>query len=233
MSGDLMESQAKGLLSIINESVGRKILVAVTGFFMVLFVVAHLAGNLTIWGGPDWINAYGHHLHRLPFLLWSLRIIMLVILGAHVFLGVILTLENWKAGHARYAVVRRQRTTFPGRTMIFTGFFLFLFLVYHVLHFSLHLAPGVLVREDGFGRLDIYSMIVDAFASRPVAAVYFAAVFVLFLHTSHGVLSLFQTLGLANDRTLPKLGFFAKFLSAVFLVGFGLIPFLASFAVLN
>ncbi len=228
-----MESGTKSFLSIVNESIGRKVLVAVTGFFMVLFVSAHLAGNLTIWGGPDWINAYGQHLHSLSFLLWPLRVFMLAFLGIHIFFGVLLTLENWKARAKKYAVVRRQRATFSGRTMVFSGLFLLLFLVYHVLHFSLRLTPGVLVGEDVLGRPDIYSMVVGSFGSPPVAAVYLTALVVLFLHTSHGVLSLFQTFGLANDRTLSKLSFFAKFLSTVFLVGFGLIPFFATFSGLN
>ena len=228
-----MESDTRGILSIMNENVGRKVLVALTGFAMVLFVAAHLAGNLTILGGPERINAYGEHLHSLPVLLWPLRLFMLAALAAHVYFGIILTLENRKAGHGGYAVVRRQRTSFSGRTMIWTGLALLLFILYHVLHFTLHLTPGVLVVEDGLGRPDIYSMILAGFRSLPVAAAYIAAVMVLFLHTSHGIGSLFQTLGLANDRTLPKLGFVAKIAASVLLLGFGMIPFMASFAVLN
>lgn len=228
-----MANGTKGFLSTINTTVGRKILVAVTGIFLVLFVLAHLGGNMTIWGGPEWINAYGELLHRLPVLLWPARISLLVILMIHVYLGVTLALENARAGQGKYAVVRRLKTTFSGRTMIWTGLFILLFLAFHVSHFSMHLIPGTLVTRDGLGRLDIYSMIVGEFGRYPFAVLYFIAVLVLFFHASHGVQSLFQTLGLSNDRTLPKLGLAAKILSAILFIGYGSIPILATLAILK
>jgi succinate dehydrogenase / fumarate reductase cytochrome b subunit len=151
----------------------------------------------------------------------------------HVFLAVTLTLENWKAGRGKYAVTRRQEATFSGRTMIWTGLLLLLFLVYHLSHFTLRLTPGVVVVPDDMGRTDIYSMIVAGFMDRTVSAVYIAAMITLFLHAGHGLWSLFQTLGLADDRTLPGFGLLAKVLSAVLLAGFGLIPLLVTFNVLN
>jgi len=218
---------------MLTGSVGRKVIAAVTGLFMVLFLVAHLAGNSTIWGGPELINSYGEHMHRFPALLWPLRIAMLVMLGTHVFLGITLTLENSRARHGKYAVTRRQKTTFSGRTMIWTGLLLFLFLVYHILHFTLRLTPGVLVVSDGLGRFDVYSMIVTGFLGKAVSAVYIVAMIALFLHAGHGIRSFFQTLGLANDRTLPKFGVLARLVSTVFLLGFGLIPILVVTNFLN
>lgn len=228
-----MANGTKGFLSIINTTVGRKILVAVTGIFLVLFVMAHLGGNMTILGGPEWINAYGAHLHRLPVLLWPFRVFLLAILMTHVFLGITLALENARAGKGKYAVIRRLKTTLSGRTMIWTGLFLLLFLALHIPHFSLRLMPGILVTRDGLGRLDIYSMIVGELGRYPVAVFYFIAVLVLFFHASHGVQSLFQTLGLANDRTLPKVCLAARILSAVLFIGYASIPILVTLAILK
>lgn len=228
-----MANGTKGFLSLINTTVGRKILAAVTGIFLVLFVLAHLGGNMTIWGGPDWINAYGEHLHRLPVLLWPARIALLGILMIHVYLGVTLALENARAGQGKYAVVRRLKATFSGRTMIWTGLFLLLFLALHIPHFSLRLMPGTIVTEDGLGRLDIYSMIVGELRRYPFAVFYFISVLVLFFHAGHGVQSLFQTLGFANDRTLPRLGLAAKILSAILFIGYASIPILVTLAILK
>ena len=233
MSGDMMAERTKSLGSMLSGVVGRKVIVALTGLFMALFLFAHLAGNSTIWGGPELINSYGEHIHSLGSLLWVLRGTMFFILSAHVFLGITLTLENRRAGHGKYAVTRRQKTTFSGRTMIWTGLLLFLFLVYHLLHFTLRLTPGVLIVPDGLGRMDIYAMIVAGFMDKAVSTVYIAAMITLFLHAGHGLWSLFQTFGVANDKTLPRFGILARLLSAVLLTGFGLIPLLVASNFLN
>jgi succinate dehydrogenase / fumarate reductase cytochrome b subunit len=228
-----MAKEIKPYRTMISGSVGRKVLLALTGLFMVVFLAAHLAGNSTIWGGPDSINSYGEHLHSLQVLLWPLRAIMLLVLCTHVFLGITLTLENRRARHGKYAVIRRQKTTLSGRTMIWTGLFILLFLVYHILHFTLRLTPGTLVVPDGLGRMDVYSMIVSGFLNKTVGVVYLAAMTALFFHAGHGVGSIFQTLGIANDKTLPGFSVFGRLVSAVFLLGFGLIPILVAANFLN
>jgi succinate dehydrogenase / fumarate reductase cytochrome b subunit len=211
-------------MTLLTSNVGRKILMAVSGLFMVMFLVAHLAGNTTIWGGPDWINAYAEHLHKLPLALWPLRIVMITVLFVHIFYGITLTLENFKATPGKYAVTKRQVTTFSGRTMIWTGLILLSFMVFHLLHFTFHVIPGVLVVADGSGRFDAYSMIVAGFMDRMVSAIYVLAMVVLFLHVSHGAQSIFQTFGLSSDRTLTRFGVLARVLSVIFLLGFGAIP---------
>jgi succinate dehydrogenase / fumarate reductase cytochrome b subunit len=220
-------------MTLLTTNVGRKILMAVSGFFMILFLIAHLAGNTTIWGGPEWINSYAEHLHKLPLALWPLRIFMLAVLAAHIYFGITLTLENWKAKPGKYAVIKRQMTTFSGRTMIWTGLALLTFMVFHLLHFTFHAIPGVVRVEDGFGRFDAYTMIVAGFMDRMVSAIYILAMIVLFLHVSHGVQSIFQTFGLSSDRTLPGFGLMAKVLSVIFLLGFGAIPAFVVIHILN
>lgn len=221
------------MMTLLRTNIGRKIVMAVSGLFMVLFLIAHLAGNTTIWGGPEWINSYAEHLHKVPLALWPLRIVMIVVLAVHIFFGVTLTLENNRASIGKYAVTRRQKTTFSGRTMIWTGLILLTFIVFHLLHFTFHIIPGVVRIEDGLGRFDAYAMIVDGFMDKAVSVIYILAMIVLFFHVSHGAQSVFQTFGLSNDRTLDRFGVLARVLSVIFLAGFGAIPLFVIANILN
>jgi succinate dehydrogenase / fumarate reductase cytochrome b subunit len=211
-------------MSLLTSNVGRKVLMAVSGLFLVLFAVAHLVGNSTIWFGPGWINAYAEHLHALPFVVWPFRAFMLFMLCVHIFFAITLTLENWGANPGKYAVKKQQRITLASKTMIWTGLTLLVFIVLHLLHFTIKALPGVVQVVDSHGRPDVYTMMVAGMYSVLPAALYVLAMAVLFLHTSHGIQSIFQTFGLNNDKTLPKFTLSAKLLAAVFLVGFGAIP---------
>src|SRR5512145_310188 len=102
-------------------SVGRKVLMAVSGFFMLLFVILHLLGNSSIFAGPDGINAYADKLHGLGPFVWAFRLFMLVMLGTHILFGILLTLDNRAANPQKYQVKRMLKTSFAGETMIWTG----------------------------------------------------------------------------------------------------------------
>jgi succinate dehydrogenase / fumarate reductase cytochrome b subunit len=228
-----LERERKGSMSLLTGNVGRKLLMALTGFFMVMFVIAHLAGNTTIWGGPEWINSYSEHLHQLPLILWPFRFLMLIVLITHILLGVILTLENWTAKKEKYAVTRRLKATISSRTMIWTGLVLLSFIVFHLLHFTFKRIPGVIEVQDGLGRLDVYSMIIAGLMDRLISAIYILAMMALTLHVGHGIQSIFQTFGVSSDHTLPNLTILARSLSVVFLLGFGSIPVLIIANILN
>jgi succinate dehydrogenase / fumarate reductase, cytochrome b subunit len=213
-------------MPIFSNTVGRKVLVAISGFFLVLFVIVHLLGNLSIFAGPDGINVYAEKLQSLGPFVWVFRAFMLAMLGIHVLFGVLLTLENRAANPKKYAVNRKLRATFAGETMIWTGVLLLVFLVYHVLQFTVHATPDVVVGTDAMGRVDVFTMVVTSFGITPIAMIYVAAMVVLFFHASHGVQSLFQTVGLSNDRTLPRFTRIGKGLAVVFLLGYSAIPVL-------
>jgi succinate dehydrogenase / fumarate reductase, cytochrome b subunit len=213
-------------MPIFSNAVGRKVLVAVSGFFLVLFVIVHLLGNLSIFAGPDGINAYADALHGMGPFVWIFRAFMFAMLGIHVWFGVLLTLENRAANPRKYAVKRKLRATFAGENMIWTGVLLLVFLVYHVLQFTVHVTPDVVVGMDAMGRVDVYTMVVNSFGITPIVLFYVAAMVVLFLHVSHGIQSLFQTVGLSNDRTLPLFTRIGMGFAVVFLVGYSAIPVL-------
>jgi len=181
---------------------------AVTGLLMVLFVVGHLVGNSTVFFGPNALNTYAQKLHEMAPLVWGTRVVMLVAVLTHLVLSIQITLENEAANPTKYAVDRSLRATFASKSMIWTGLLLGVFIVGHLLHFTVRSLPGTVLGTDALNRFDVFAMVA------------------LFLHLSHGVQSLFQTLGLSNDRTLPAYGTGGKVLSTIFLIGYGAIPVL-------
>jgi succinate dehydrogenase / fumarate reductase cytochrome b subunit len=213
-------------MRLLSDSIGRKVVMAITGLLMVLFVVGHLLGNLSIFAGADGINAYAAKLHSLPVVVWATRIVMGLAVAFHLVISILITLENRAASPTRYAVDRKLRASFAGRNMIWTGLILGAFVVYHLLHFTVRSLPGTVLRPDGLGRFDVFSMVSDAFQRGAIAIVYVVAMLGLFFHLSHGIQSTFQSLGLNNPKTMPGFVTGGKLLSVIFLVGYGSIPVL-------
>jgi succinate dehydrogenase / fumarate reductase cytochrome b subunit len=213
-------------MRLLSDSIGRKAVMAITGLIMVLFVVGHLLGNLTIFAGQDGINSYAEHLHALALIVWPTRAVLVLAVLLHATFAIQLALENRTARPTGYAVDRTLSATFAGRTMIYTGLIMATFVLFHLLHFTFRVTPGVVVGEDAQGRADVFTMVVSAFRNAPTALLYVAAMAALFLHLSHGAQSILQSLGLSNDKTRPPLGLSGRALSSILLVGFGAIPVL-------
>ncbi len=211
-------------MRLFSDSIGRKAVMAVTGLLMVLWVVGHLLGNLTIFAGPDGINAYAAKLRELGPVLWGTRVVMAASVVLHLILGIQTKLENAAAKPTGYAVQRMLRATFAGRTMIWTGLLLAVFVVGHLLQFTFRVTPDVVIGEDAQGRFDVFIMVLSSLAIPLVGILYVAAMVMLFLHLKHGIQSTFQTLGLSTAKTLPELGALGKVVSALLLIGFGSIP---------
>ncbi len=209
-----------------TSSVGRKVLMGATGFIMVLFVIVHLLGNSSIFAGPDGINAYAEKLHGLGPFVWAFRLFMLVMLGIHVLFGILVTLDNWAANPEKYKVKKMLKATFAGETMIWTGLLLLAFIVYHLLQFTVRVTPDIVLGEDAKGRFDVFAMVTGSFRHASIAAIYVAAMVTLFLHVSHGVQSVFQTIGWSNEKTLPTYNRISMALALLFLLGYSAIPLL-------
>ncbi len=206
-------------------SIGKKTVVAVTGILLVLFVIGHLAGNLTFFFGPDWINAYAVHLRDLGPLLWVARIGLLVAVGLHIFFTMKLWQENHTARPEKYAVKNRVQSTVFARTMRLTGLIVFAFVIFHLAHFTwLIVHPEFRAWHDAQGRHDVFRMIVDGFSYPLVSGFYILSLALLASHLSHGIGSLFQTLGLSNRRLQPLFAKGGKFIAWALFVGFASIP---------
>lgn len=211
-------------MQILTSPIGRKILMAITGQMMVLFVVVHLLGNSSIFVGADGINAYAKHLHDLGPLVWVFRLVMLSLITVHGIFGIQLTLENSAATPQSYAVKNLRKATLSSNNMIWTGLLILAFLVYHLLQFTVRVTPDIVKGVDALGRYDVFNMVTTSFANGGIAAVYVAAMIVLFLHLNHGIQSFFQTMGWASDTSLPTISKLGKAVAVVFLVGYSSIP---------
>jgi succinate dehydrogenase / fumarate reductase cytochrome b subunit len=212
-----------------DSNVGKKVIVAVTGLALVLYVVLHMVGNLTALqgagGGQARIDEYGHWLREfgeplLPheFVIWAIRVILLGALIVHIVGVFQLTARNRAARPQGYPAKRIGRS-WAARTMRLTGPLLLLFIVFHILQFTL-LTVDVTPLAEG----QIYSNLYGAFQKWYFVVLYLLALGALGYHLRHGVWSLFQTLGLDRPARNPWLRHGATTLAVVVSVGFAIIP---------
>jgi succinate dehydrogenase / fumarate reductase cytochrome b subunit len=190
--------------SLPGSSVGKKILMAVTGLVLVLFVLGHLFGNLKVFFGPEKFNAYAEGLRTLgaPIFghgqfLWIARIALLACLGVHLWSAWATTRQSWAARKLRYAKNDDLSFSYASRTMRWGGVILLAFVAYHLMH----LTWGN-VHPD-FDPGDPYHNFVEGFRRWPAALAYIVAMVPLALHLYHGVWSATQTLALTNARVEP------------------------------
>lgn len=187
------------VVKALRASVGAKAVMAVTGLLLLLFVLAHMLGNLQVFLGPDALNGYAQKLQSLGGLLWVARIGLATILVLHVATAARLTRLNRQARPVGYAALSPQVTSYAARTMVLSGFVILAFVAFHLLHFTLGVThPEHFGHHDAQGRHDVYRMVVLGFQQAPVALLYVAAQALLALHISHGASSLFQSLGVTH-----------------------------------
>ena len=210
------------LTNTLGTSVGKKLMMAITGLGFCVFLIAHLAGNLTLYAGKDAFNSYAEHLHSLGPLLKVAELGLLFFAVIHVLTGAILFYQNFKARPVRYSVNKNAGgRTIGSRTMPYTGFFLLLFIIFHLLNF--HFVDKT--------NTTIFQIVSSSFAKPGYVFIYTFAIIVAAIHVSHGLWSACQTLG-ANH---PKYFSFIRGASIVFGlivgIGFGFIPVYVSLLV--
>ena len=209
------------IVNFFGSSVGKKFLMALTGFCFLGFLTGHLAGNLTLYGGKDAFNAYAEHLHALGPLITMAEWGLLTLAIIHVFTGMLLFLQNLKARPVRYVVKKNAGgRTISSTLMPYTGFAILLFLIYHLLQF--HFVDKTYTT--------IYDIVALAFANVLNTSLYLAAMVVVALHVRHGFWSLFQTLGANHPKYMPIIMGASIVFSLVFGIGFGFLPIYVSFS---
>ena len=182
--------------------ISAKVLMAITGSGLVLFVAVHMLGNLQIYLGQDALNVYAKKLKDMPALLWVARSGLIALFAGHLALAAHLRRVNRRARAERYVVNDPVDTTLASRTMLTSGLVIFAFLIYHLLHFTLGVTdPSSHRLTDAQGRHDVYTMVVVGFQNVYVSAAYVIAMLFLGLHLSHASSSIFQTLGLVSNRS--------------------------------
>jgi succinate dehydrogenase cytochrome b subunit len=208
-----------------QSSIGKKVIVAITAIPLVLYVFAHLGGNLLLYFGQNAINTYAQFLRDLGPLLWVARIVLIAALVMHLTATIQLVIENRQAKPQKYAVAGFQTSTWASRTMIVTGLIVLCFVIYHLLHFTFMTThPEFRELHDAQGRHDTYRMVILGFQQPLVSAFYLLSMFLLFAHLSHGLASLSQTLGINNRKLFAGISTTGRFLAWVVFVGFASIP---------
>ncbi|SEA54731.1 succinate dehydrogenase subunit C [Desulfuromusa kysingii] len=216
-------------MNLFKSTVGRKILMAVTGLMLVGFITVHLLGNLSVFAGADAINAYAKHLHDLGPLVWVFRLVMLLLFAVHITFGVQLYLENRAATPDNYAIQKTLVTTFSAKTMVFTGLIILAFLLYHLLHFTVQITnPEISAQNLPLvdGHLDVFTMVTLSFQKVFISLVYIVAMIALTLHIFHGLSSWVQTLGLSTGSSQDKVTYIGKIVAIAYGLAYIAIPLL-------
>jgi succinate dehydrogenase / fumarate reductase cytochrome b subunit len=210
---------------LLASSIGMKIVMAVTGGLLSLFLVAHVLGNLEIFAGAEAINRYGALLRVIPWMLWVVRAGLLTLIVLHVWSAANLLRINAAARPQPYKKRRYRATNWAARAMLLSGAVVAAFVVFHILHFTVcSVVPAYKTLEDLQGRHDVFAMVSDAFHRPGVAAFYVVAMLLLGLHLSHGVASALQTLGLNHPRYNPSIRFLGPLFAALIVLGFIAVP---------
>jgi succinate dehydrogenase cytochrome b subunit len=208
-----------------KSTVGRKILMAMSGQILVIFVIFHIAGNSTIFFHK--LNAYVVGLYGLPVFVWGGRIILIAAFAIHIYYGTLIKLENHEAKPQPYAVTHYLHATFAGRNQIWTGVIIIVFLIYHLLQFTFQVMNPAISADshsDTLGRPDVFMMVVHSFQDVGISAVYVISLAALGLHLLHGIQSSIQTWGLNNERTLPVFEKSGMLASVILFLWYSAIP---------
>lgn len=190
-------------LTFYQTTLGKKVVMALSGVVLIGFVIVHMLGNLQIMQelvapgkGATALNEYAAFLHSMPGVVWAARLVLLGAVAAHAWSGISLVRQNRAARPVAYARQESQATTMAAKTMKWGGLTLLAFIVFHLLHLTCGSVPGV-----GYtGKEDVYRNVVNGFSHPAVAGFYVVAQAFLAMHLYHGVWSMLQTLGLSHPR---------------------------------
>ncbi|WP_193609572.1 succinate dehydrogenase cytochrome b subunit [Nocardioides lijunqiniae] len=210
-----------------RSTIALKMLMAVSGLIFIGFVLTHMYGNLKAFGGHDSFNEYAHHIREFgePILphegaLWIIRVALIVSLVVHVACAVALWRRAAKARSVKYVVKKSKASSLSSRTMRWGGITLLVFIVWHLLNFTIGK-----VNVQGGATDDPYNLMVDSFDVWWLTLLYLVAMVALGMHLHHGVFSAAQTLGLTNnDKARRNAKAAGALLAVVIAGGFSLVP---------
>jgi len=199
---------------------GKKAVMAVTGAILFVFIIGHLAGNLQIFEGREKLNAYGRFLHSIGELLWPVRIVLIVSVLLHITATVQLALRKKRARPVGYSRKEAIASSYASRTMYWSGPIVLAFVIFHLLQFT----AGYIHPESQFIEGDVYHNVVAGFQVWWVSVWYIFSVSLLGLHLSHGISSMFQSLGFNHPKHTPVLKSAAVAVAVAIVLGYISIP---------
>lgn len=206
-------------------SIGKKAVMAVTGFILYGFVVAHVVGNLKVFLGPRHFNDYADFLRTIgspalghAWFLWIMRSVLFVAVVLHIWAAYSTARQSHAARPIDYVKHGRVQANPASLTMRWGGLVILFFVVYHLLHFT----TGTL--HPDYIKGDVYHNVVTGFRVWWVSAFYIVAMFCLAMHLYHGIWSVFQTTGRNSRRTDRGLRAFATLSAVAIFVGASAVP---------
>jgi len=205
-------------LTFYSTSIGKKVVMAITGLILFGFVIGHMLGNLQVFMGANQMNAYAAMLKANATLLWGVRIVLLVAVILHIVAAVQLTRMSQRSRPEEYHYKDVIQADYAARTMRWSGPIIAVFVIYHLLHFT----TGSV--HPQFDVHDVYRNVISGFRVWPVSLFYIIAMVALAFHLWHGVWSMFQTLGLINPKSDKIIHRLAAIATLALVIGFISIP---------
>lgn len=214
----------------LKSTVGRKLLMALSGIALMLFLCVHLAGNLTLFfGHGELFNSYAYHLESLPPVVYTAEFFLTAIFLYHIVTAIQIQLGGGEARGSRYAVVASKggpsKQTIASRSMIITGVVLLIFIPIHIVMFKFNwFHPHGVAKLHGEEVKDLYGTVVAHFKQPVWTLIYVAVMLFLGFHLRHGFWSSLQSLGAMNPKISPLIYAGGLIFAALMAGGFLILP---------
>jgi succinate dehydrogenase / fumarate reductase cytochrome b subunit len=218
MSTVIANTQLMRAARFYESTIGKKAIMAVTGLILFGYLIVHMLGNLQVFIGREVMDHYAETLHGNPALLWTARTILLISVALHIWASIQLSKIKKDARPLSYVKRANVGSSWASRSMMLTGPIIAAFVVFHLLH----LTTGTI--HPHFVELHAYENLVTGFLVVPFALVYIGAMILIGFHLSHGIWSMFQSMGMSHPRYTPLIKKFASVFSWILVAGFISIP---------
>lgn len=217
-----MMNKNKALLS----SIGQKLLLATSGLIMFfLFLIPHMSGNILFLFGPDLFNSYAEHLHQLVPIVVGIEVIMIISITVHMIMAARVVHDNRKARDRRITQKSSGERSLAARLMPVSGVMIFIFIVKHLLDFTLRTKP--VTELHGHEVADVYGMMIEKFSQPGNVAFYLIFMVAVALHLSHALQSAVQTYGIYVPRTGSRIKLVSTLVAIAMASTFAIMPVVA------
>lgn len=214
------------ILKYLRSSIGRKQIMGITGVIVALWILMHMIGNIPLLFNPEGYNLYSHMLTSKKAFLYGMELVMTLVLFTHFFMAVKLTMENNAARPQKYDVnAKKGKRSFASFTMIYSGIWILVYLIIHLK--TLKLGAELTTTIGGVEMRDMYKTTMNEFSSIGYTVFYVVSMFMLSLHLSHAIGSVFQTMGINHVRFNGMIKFLSVGYAAVVSTGFAVIAICA------
>ncbi|MEM8828365.1 MAG: succinate dehydrogenase cytochrome b subunit [Cyanobacteria bacterium P01_G01_bin.19] len=222
-------------INFYNSPIGRKIITGVTGLGLSLFVLVHMAGNLTLLASSKAYNQLAHFIDRLGILLYAIEFVLLGLAIFHIVIGISIRLNTLKARPIGYQEIKSagdpSKQSISSRSMAITGSILLVFLILHLASFKFGTYYTTII--DGVEMRNLSRLVIEKFQSPVYAFGYAGVMIMLAMHLRHGIWSAWQSIGLLNSKISPIVYAIALVLAVSIAIGFIILPLSIFFGLVN